>query len=218
MSEYIQRVIQPESFAIWGLSGTIVVLVGSLVPAIAYRGKLGEKYSLLNHFVSELGDRNISLLSSIFNSSLILAGILFSMFMIQLARYLGTIGAFIAGAVGVIAAFGCCMVGAFPMDTIKKHDRCAAVFFTGGLSTVFLFGIISLLDKRHGLPMEFVLYAFIVAMFFAVYIMIPRKTTIDIVTYKELDAQRPVVWALPLLEWISMLGIIGWIAAVSLCL
>lgn len=218
MSDYIHMVMQPELFAIWGLSGTIIVLVGCLVPAICYRGKIGQRYSPLNHFISELGDRNISFLASIFNSSLILAGILYSMFMIQLARHLGTIGAFIAGAAGVIASFGCCMVGAFPMDTIKKHDHCAAVFFTGGLITVFLFGIISLLDRKNGLPKEFVLYAFIVALLFIVYILMPRKTTIDITASKVLDKDRPVVWVLPLVEWISMLGIIGWITAVSLWL
>ncbi len=50
----------PLTFKIAGMAGVLTVLLGSLVAVFFYRGKDGERYSPLNHFISELGEEGVS--------------------------------------------------------------------------------------------------------------------------------------------------------------
>ena len=43
-------------FRVTGLIGVFFGLLGVILPGIVYRGKDGEKYSFLNHFISELDE------------------------------------------------------------------------------------------------------------------------------------------------------------------
>jgi len=45
-----------SSYPALGLAGSLVILTGALVPALFYRGKEGEHYSVTRHFISELGN------------------------------------------------------------------------------------------------------------------------------------------------------------------
>ncbi len=63
-----------RTIAAWGFAATGVLVVGALIPALSYRGKAGEPYSFLNHFISELGERGVSALAPVFNASLVLGG------------------------------------------------------------------------------------------------------------------------------------------------
>ncbi len=65
----------PLTFKIAGLAGVLAVLLGSLVAGIFYRGKDGERYSPLNHFISELGEEGVSAKAGWFNLSLIVSGL-----------------------------------------------------------------------------------------------------------------------------------------------
>src|SRR3989304_4746513 len=65
----------PIIFQILSLAGALSAILGSLTAAAAYRGRQGETYSLLNHFISELGEAGVSRLAWVFNLGLILCGL-----------------------------------------------------------------------------------------------------------------------------------------------
>ena len=66
--------------SISGLVGSIIVSLGSLITALFYHGEQGEKYSLFNHYISELGQYGVSQLALLFNISLIVGGLFFFVF------------------------------------------------------------------------------------------------------------------------------------------
>ena len=91
----------------------------SLYAALRYRGKAGERFSLLNHFISELGEVGVSRGAWAFNGGLALTGLLLLPFVVHLGIVLGGVlgwgGAFFAAA----ATGGVAAVGIFPMNNRK---------------------------------------------------------------------------------------------------
>ena len=47
-------------FSYLAMAGTGIVVLAIVYAAWMYRGKRGERYSLLNHFISELGEVGVS--------------------------------------------------------------------------------------------------------------------------------------------------------------
>ena len=72
-----------------GAAGAGIILAGSLVAALFYRGRLGEAYNPLNHFVSELGEVGISAAAWAFNGGLLIGGVLLVVFLLGLRRRIG---------------------------------------------------------------------------------------------------------------------------------
>lgn len=106
------------------------MILGTLISAFAYRGKQGETYSPLNHFISELGEIGVSHLAWVFNTGLILCGIILIPACISLGMilpgFLSKLGMFS----GVIAAVGLALVGFNLMNKLKPHGKAAVTFFS----------------------------------------------------------------------------------------
>lgn len=64
-----------------GLFGVLVIVLGVLVSALVFVGDYGEPFSILNHNISELGERGVSELAWLFNASLVLGGLGLIVFM-----------------------------------------------------------------------------------------------------------------------------------------
>ena len=58
-----------------GFLGKAILMLGSLITTVPYRGKEGEPYSILNHFISAIGEVGVSRLAPVFNASLIVGGL-----------------------------------------------------------------------------------------------------------------------------------------------
>ena len=71
-------------FRIPGLCGTVLIGLAILISAVSYRGKRGETFSLLNYFISELGEVGVSRLARVFNYSMIIGGLLLVPYIIGL--------------------------------------------------------------------------------------------------------------------------------------
>ena len=54
-----------------GFLGVAVVSVASVIAGLAYTGSRGEAYSVLSHWISELGEPGVSRLATAFNSGVI---------------------------------------------------------------------------------------------------------------------------------------------------
>lgn len=211
----MELVTGPLPFPVWGIAGCIVVMLGCIIPSLPYRGRAKERFSPLNHFISELGELQVSGLAYLFNACLVVSGIFFTVFMVGFGRYFGTFAAILAAAAGVYSSLACSMVGLFPMNKMAWHMTSAISFFYGGLITIILFGFAAVLDPRKLLPPTFVVFAVLVMLTFLAFLLLHRLGGKTFSLDPSVSA-RPKVWMLPLFEWLVMLGITGWILSVSL--
>src|SRR6187397_2081314 len=122
-----------------GLTGAVVMTVTATITAIAYEGAAGERYSLLNHWVSELGEVANSELALVFNAGLVIGGLLLAAFMIGLGRVIGHGWGGAIAVAGAVAGVSGALVGVFPMDQLRIHGLVALTFFLAGPIAIGLF-------------------------------------------------------------------------------
>jgi hypothetical membrane protein len=197
-----------------GIVGGSVIAVGSVATAAVYRGADGQRYSPMNHFVSELGELAHSERARTFNVSLIAGGVCFAVFMSGLAASRPGWLRIAAGGVGVVAGVAGSFVGVFPMDDIGRHTRAAMTFFNLGWIAVGLASLDFVVrpDRRFPRPLAVLGLATVAA-----FIGFLREVRVSTTPDGVLDAAdvRPGVWALPTLEWLTIIGIVGWVTLVG---
>jgi len=197
-----------------GLVSTATILGGSLVAAIPYRGWVGESYSPLNHFVSELGEVARSQLSAAFNFAAIVGGLGLGLFLILLSRRMTGLHRPALAMAGVVADVSGTLVGVFSMDYQAIHGLVSAVFFCTGWIVMAIFSAWLLTRPRRGFGRWLVIpgglgvaagLSFVVV--YATYSPLPPDAHI---------IERPAVWTVPTLEWAALLGLLFWFSCVSL--
>lgn len=196
-----------------GIVGASVIGVGSIVAALAYRGADGTRYSPLNQSVSELGELAQSDLARVFNLSLIAGGVCFVVFMAGLAASRPGILRTIAGGVGIAAGLGGSFVGVFPMDYPEQHIVAASTFFNLGWIAVGLASLDFVLRRDPRFPRWLAVVGFAtVGAFLAFLRELGASTSGGELTIPEI---MPGVWAVPTLEWLTIVGIAGWVLLVG---
>ncbi len=195
-----------------GVLGAAVVGAGCLIAALPYRGREGEAYSPLNHFVSELGEVGVSTHAAFFNGGLLIGGALITVFMAGLAgldRHWLMRGAAVSGVLSGVFAF---LVGVFPMNQLAPHLVVAMAFFHLGLVTIGLFSAHVLRVPR--LPRWLFWVGLPPFLAFAALLLLMRVSPFD-PRDLPLDFRRPDVWPLPLVEWIVAFSTLVWIGVVG---
>jgi len=202
-----------------GLLGVAVLSGGCIVTAIPYHGQKGEPYSLLNHFISEMGYVGVSRLADVFNGCQMIGGLILAMFMFRLGQHLRTRWSYAAAALGVVSGVSGGFAGCIPMNYLVPHLTAAYGFFFGGLITVGLFSFIIGGDKGNKLPKWLVIPGLFAFVSFAAFLALP------VITGKNYMAMffsprfvRPDIWAIAVLEWLVFLATMAWIVLVSACL
>ncbi len=201
-----------------------MISVAVTCSALVYRGKRGERFSLFNHFISELGERGVSRGAWAFNNGLVVGGLLLLPFALRLGTALGSplgwAGAFFAAA----AALGAAAVGLFPMNTLRRHVPAATVFFYGGLFTVIVVGIAILVQPggQGDVPRTASLLSLPAALAFGSFVVVPPIVMPNLGRTSLLDPrimpERPRFWILPILEWLVFVTTILWLMGMSLFL
>jgi hypothetical membrane protein len=204
---------------IFGIFGALVISVGIFVSAIAYQGRTGEKYSFLNHFVSELGEVAHSELAIVFNLGLFLGAILLLVFFFGLSLYIGGWFGWVLGIAGIVTSISGALVGVYPMDNLEPHFRVAMTFFYMGLFITILFSAYVLfLDRRKlfnrwlSIPGLLSATAFFYFLFLTDPIM-PEDAPVETL-YQALE-NRPPTWETAVFEWVVVFTIIAWILSLS---
>ena len=128
-------------FRLFCYVGLCLIVLGIVFSAAKFRGRQGEKYSLLNHFISELGEVGVSPAAWAFNISLILGGMMTLPFVIGLGIKLASILGWLGMIAGLITSLGVAAVGVFPMNKMGPHVKAAQTYFRAGLLMVLLFGL-----------------------------------------------------------------------------
>lgn len=201
------------------IAGTSSAILGALIAGLAYRGRQGERYSPLNHYISELGETGISRLAWVFNLGLILSGLCLLLASISLGWLLPGVLSKLGMAAGVISAISLSLVGVYPMNKLTPHTRVALTYFRMGLVMIFIFSI-AIAFQPAGSPVLPRLLSLAGAPgvlafgYFLVYSRVsndgPEKPL------APLETGRPRVWGMAVSEWAIFLTTIPWLLAVAM--
>ena len=199
-----------------GLLGSAILIFGSLVTAIAYRGKEGEYYSILNHFISELGEIGISRLASVFNASLTIGGLVLVLYVIGLGRYIHTWKGYVATAFGILSCLSCSLLGVFPTNYPALHDLFADSFFYNGLVATTLFTLGIVFDRKNKVAKWLAIPAVITVAGFVSFLVIPEAASLTRVqTLYPNQPARPEIWPTTIAEWSVFISGIVWFVLTS---
>jgi hypothetical membrane protein len=207
-STAIPRRTMLDSIAIGaGLLGSTVIVIASVITAIAYSGIKGEAYSPLNHFVSELGELGVSELAPLFNLGLNVGGVGFVVFIAGLAvTRTGTLRV-AYGITGVIAGIGGFFVGIFPMNDLGTHGAAALTFFLLGLVTVVLGSVDFWRAGDTRFPRWLAVLGAIDAVAFVAFLWLLAGEAEGL----GHPADRVAIWPLTIFEWLLLVGILLWV-------
>ncbi len=205
----------------FGFAGTGLVILAVFFPSVVYRGKSRERYSLLNHFISELGEVGVSQAAWVFNAGLILGGLVLLPTIVGMGMKLNSLLGWLGSVAGVIAVLGVVAVGIFPMNNLKIHAIAAMTYFRSGLLMVALIGL-AIVFQPEGEPIVpraanlLSLMAFIA---YAAFLMLPilhkkQQRPSELLDPQEIP-ERPRIWALPALEWVVFFATIAWMFGMS---
>jgi hypothetical membrane protein len=208
-------------FKYFGLIGVVIGLIGVIVPSLVYRGTKGEKYSFLNHYISELGETGVSKLAWVFNLGMILSGICIIVASLSLGLVLPGFWAKAGLVLGVASGAALSLVGVFPMNKMERHFKAAVAFFRGGLLMVLFFSLAIVLQSGENplLPRELGLLGMIPVLAFGVFIGLMWSVRNQ--DHEALDTaglERPKVWKFAISEWSIYFSFVVWILVVALVL
>ena len=207
-------------FRWFGIIGTAIITVASFVTSIFFRTAVGYRYSLLNHFISELGWEGHSSLAWLFNASLIVTGLLFIFFIVGLGYFLRGAWSKISALCGIVTAVFCGLVGVFPMNHLVQHTFVAMWFFRGGLATVLLFAIAFLVQPRDEIrfPKTASLVSIPAILAFGTFLVLASAKVDPLSASTSLGtlAEPPPFRLLAVVEWCVFIFTILWFLGVAL--
>ncbi len=206
-------------FKITGFFLVILSLFGVILPMVVYRGREGEKYSVLNHFISELGERGVSRWAWIFNLYMIVCGLGLVLATISLGLGLPGFWAKLGLLFGVVTGLGQMMVGVFPMDNIKPHSTAAVTFFRGGLLMALAFSLAILFPSRNEeiIPRIYSLVGLVPITAFTYFLGLVWSMRDHVSeTFSTEGVQHPRISKITISEWAVFFSIILWALVLSL--
>lgn len=204
---------------LFGLAGGLCILLGIISSSLRFHGRQAERYSFLNHFISELGEMGVSRSAWAFNLGLILGGLIFLPYLIGLGIAFKSLLAWLGVAAGVLAALGVAAVGIFPLNNLSAHTAAAMTYFRSGLAMIFFFGLAILLQPEGKIlvPKTINLLSLAALIIYATFlVLLARVKPVDHpveVLDPPMTPDRPRVWPLAVMEWavffVSILWLIG---------
>ena len=208
-------------FRMTGFAAGVIGLLGVILPGAGYQGRDGEKYSVLNHFISELGERGVSRWAWIFNLCIFLCGVAVMVATVSLGLGLPGFWSKLGLLFGVVTGVGMMMIGIFPMDNIKPHATAAVTFFRGGLLMVSAFSLAILFPPQNAitLPRPIGLVGLIPFAAFTVFLILlwNERDQVDRTLSVE-GVQHPKISKFTISEWAVFFSIILWTLVLSLAI
>lgn len=198
-----------------GFVGALAILLASFLTAWMYSGRAGQPYSVLNHFVSELGEIGISEWASLFNVGLIVGGIAFTLFVIGLTLQLNSWWRFPFVAIGVVSGISGALVGFIPMNNLEPHISVAMTFFNTGWMAVGVFSLYVLLGKKPQFPRWFVIPGLFAVICFITFLNLLNVPYDNLQGMLSAPLTRPTLFPLAFVEWLVIITVLIWVLLVS---
>ncbi len=217
-----------KRFHWFGIAGSVLMLACTIAAMVAYAGTEGQRYSPLNHFISELGQAGVSRLALVFNAGLVGAGVLYLPFALGLGAAIGSWWAAAGTIAGLVAAVSVACVGFFPMNDLQPHIAAAMTFFRSGLLTVLLFGIaiqrqrpapmVGQRPARRAIDRRANVAGIVAVLAFAVFLLRMQLQPGGASGFHEgAIVDRPAVWPSAILEWSILVAMVAWFFVVGAC-
>ncbi len=201
-----------------GLMGSSAILLGCLFTGLAYSGKAGERFSLFNHFVSELGEVGVSGWASVFNVGLMIGGAAITAYMIGLALQLRGWWKAVFGLIGVVSGVSGALVGVVPMNNLATHYSIAMTFFNTGWMAVAVFSLYVLRTADNQVPRWLVVPGVFTVICFITFLILLRMPYDNIEGLLASPVNRPALFPLAFVEWLVILTVLVWVFLTSLYL
>jgi hypothetical membrane protein len=196
-----------------GIFGAVVLAACSLIAGLVYTGTEGEDFSVLNHWVSELGEEGVSTLAPLFNLGIMVSGICLAVFMTALGVLRRSMLAWLYVPVGIVSGIGGAFVGVFPMSSTGPHVPAALTFFVLGWVAVGLASIDIYRRPDPRFPRWLAWLGALTVLCFLIFLSL----YIPYLTYTGAGSpDRAPFELVVVLEWLVLVGIIGWVFAASL--
>jgi hypothetical membrane protein len=205
----------------FGLAGGVAAALVVGFTGLAYRGKRKERYSVFNHYISELGEVGVSRYARVFNAGLVVAGMTQLPYIAGLTLAIGNLWAFLGAAAGLVTGVACAMVGVFPMNDLASHTKAAMTFFRAGLVMMLLYSIAIAIPAQgeSSVPKLGLLFSLLGLVAYLSFLILVRGGSVSdqIGDFLNPDSQkeRPVFWALPAVEWTIFFTTILWFFGVA---
>ncbi|HWB63526.1 MAG TPA: DUF998 domain-containing protein [Chitinophagales bacterium] len=184
--------------ALSGILACLIVGEGARISAAAsYSGD----YSIVNHFISELGRSNATSKAYVFNHSLMVSGFLLLIFISGMGNFMYYSRlARMARIFGIIAVFCFSAIGYFTAETWTPHIIVASLFFACAMVSILLFSLSIIREKQRRFTRAIALNGFVIVAWYFVALLWPKASLLQSV-YNPTHFVRPAVWMLTVLEW-----------------
>lgn len=213
-----------HTLRLFGFTGAAFILLGIVIASLRFQGRQAERYSFLNHFISELGEVGVSRSAWVFNLGLILGGLITLPYLIGLGMAFRSLLAWLGVAAGVIAVLGVGAVGVFPLNNLTAHTTAANTYFRSGLVMIFFFGLAILFQPEGKIlvPKTINLLSLAALIVYATFLVLltrvkPVDQPVDVLDPLK-TPDRPRVWPLAVMEWAVFFVSILWLIGVALYL
>tara|TARA_B110000305_G_C19271906_1_gene554892 strand:- start:172 stop:831 length:660 start_codon:yes stop_codon:yes gene_type:complete len=184
-----------------GLLGALIISFGIVVSNIYFIGCSDQNYSILNHFISELGQYQCSEKAFLFNICLIIGTPFLIYYYLKIlpesVKKIKNIFTIIIVLIGVSAI----CIGMFSMDKIVMHIISAIIFFYLCFFASLAFNIYALFFDKKNIPKYFVMSS----------ILMSVSLLANIIEFQQLDQNmletlkdRPNILLVCVLEWLSL--------------
>ena len=184
-----------------GLLGAIIISLGILVSSTYFIGCSDQNYSILNHFISELGQYQCSEKAHIFNICLIIGTPLLIYYYLNIlpesVKKIKSLFTIIILLLGVSAI----CIGIFSMDKIVMHIISAIIFFYLCFFASLAFNIYALFFDKKDIPKYFMISG----------ILLSVSLLANIIEFHQLDQNmletlkdRPNILLVCVFEWLSL--------------
>ncbi len=208
-----------DIFRFFCFTGMALIAMGVSYSAARYHGREGERYSLLNHYISELGEVGVSRAAWAFNYSLVAGGLLMLPYIVGLGIRFGSLLGWLGMLAGLVATLGVAAVGVFPMNNLDPHAKAAMTYFRSGLVMVFFFGLAIVFPSGNRTAVHPLsnLLSLVTFGAYAAFLFLarPPKPPEGEAAVNPLDPTekitRPRFWLMPVLEWAVFFATMLWL-------
>jgi hypothetical protein len=200
-----------------GIGVFFLVTLGAVTTAHYYQGRTLEPYSFLNHFISELGNKDYSNQAYYFNDAMKLAGPLILAFMLGVSNLLTHRLRYALKLLGILTSILCTLLGFFSSDQFDIHIRVALCLFSAMLLSAMVFSAAVLCEGSQSFFPRWVGRLGIGPIIcIIVFLAIEATHRQDFKNghLHHLLYNRPTIWVLPLSEWTVFFSLIVWMLAI----